>query len=101
MLDYAREAVVMVEAKTRENLDDDRQFALALTRVVEIVGEAAGQISRDCQEKYSSIPWSKAMNMRHRLVHGYDAVDYDILWDTVTQDFPPLISELEKIVPQH
>ena len=40
------------------------------------------------------------MNMRHRLIHGYDRVDYDILWDTIAQDFPLLISELETIIPK-
>jgi uncharacterized protein with HEPN domain len=38
------------------------------------------------------------IGMRNRLVHGYDIVDYDIVWSTVTQDLPPLIAELEKIL---
>jgi len=100
MLDHAREAVEMQRARVREDLDDDRQFALALTHVVEIVGEAASQVSPVCQAQYTSIPWPKIMNMRHRLIHGYDMVDYDILWDTIAQDFPLLISELEKIIPK-
>ena len=38
--------------------------------------------------------------MRNRLIHGYDVVDYDILWDTITEDLPLLITELERIIPK-
>ena len=36
--------------------------------------------------------------MRNRLVHGYDQVDLDVLWDTIEHDLPPLVSELERIL---
>ena len=41
--------------------------------------------------------WPKVVGMRNRLIHGYDFVDYAILWDTITEDFPPLTIELEKL----
>ncbi len=99
MLDYAQEAVSMVRDKTAAELSKDRQLALALTRLVELIGEAASQVPHSVQAQYSQIPWPKVIATRHRLIHGYDFVDYDILWDTITQDLPPLISELEKIIP--
>jgi len=39
------------------------------------------------------------VGLRNRLIHGYDAIDFDILWQILTQDLPPLIAALEKIVP--
>jgi len=36
--------------------------------------------------------------MRNRLIHGYDSVDLDVLWDTIEVDLPPLIAEIEKIM---
>jgi uncharacterized protein with HEPN domain len=45
-----------------------------------------------------SIPWLQIVGMRNRLVHGYDAVDLDVLWDTIVDDLPPLITALEKIL---
>jgi uncharacterized protein with HEPN domain len=39
------------------------------------------------------------ISMRNRLIHGYFNINLDIVWQTVTQDFPPLIDELEKIIP--
>ena len=98
MLEHAREAVVLCEGENRANLSADRTLELALTRLVEIVGEAASRVPRAGQERYPEIPWAEIIGLRNRLVHGYDAVDLDILWDIIEIDLPPLIASLEKIV---
>jgi len=98
MLDHAREAVSLIEGKKREDLDRERKLELALVRLVEVVGEAAARVSLDLQAKYPSIPWQQIVGMRNRLIHGYDQVDLNILWDTIEFDLPPLIAELEKII---
>jgi len=98
MLDHAREAVSMVRGKTRADLDIDRQLNLALVRLLEIIGEAAGRISKEDRDRYSNIPWPEIVGLRNRLIHGYDEVDFDILWQIVTRDLPPLIKNLEKLV---
>ena len=69
---------------------------LSLVRLIEIVGEAAARVSLERRTLYPSIPWREVIGMRNRLVHGYDSVDLDVLWDTVELDLPPLIIELEK-----
>ncbi len=71
---------------------------LALIRLVEIVGEASARVSSEIQTKHPSIPWPQVIGMRNRLIHGYDSVDLDILWDTIVVDLPPLIAELGKIL---
>lgn len=53
-----------------------------------------GQVRADPQ-----IPWPQLVSLRNRLIHGYDNVDFDILWQIVTQDLPGLVDDLEKIVP--
>ncbi len=68
---------------------------LALTRLVEIVGEAAARVSSERQARHPDIPWRIIAGTRNRLIHGYDVVDLDVLWDTVTDDLPPLIVQLE------
>ena len=97
MLDHAREAVAMIKGKERLDLDSDRMLELSLVRLVEIIGEAAARVRPESKEKYPSIPWLQIVGIRNRLVHGYDAVDLDVLWDTIIDDLPPLIAELEKI----
>jgi uncharacterized protein with HEPN domain len=99
MLDHAREAVEMARGKTRADLDANRQLNLALVRLLEIIGEAASRMPEDERTRYPGVPWPQIVSLRHRLIHGYDAVDFDILWQIVTRDLPPLIAALEKILP--
>jgi uncharacterized protein with HEPN domain len=91
MLDAAREGVQMAQGKTRADLDADRPLNLSVVVLLEIVGEAASRVpARECAE-YPGIPWAHIVGLRNRLIHGYDSVDFDILWQIVTEDLPPLI----------
>lgn len=99
MLDHAKEAVAMVEGKSRADLDRDRQLNLALVRLLEIVGEAASQLPEEARSSYPQVPWAQIVSLRNRLIHGYDAVDFDVLWKILKDDLPPLIAALEKAVP--
>ncbi|MBL7218733.1 MAG: DUF86 domain-containing protein [Phycisphaerae bacterium] len=98
MLSHAREAVELLGHANREELGQNRVVQLALTRLVEIVGEAANRVSQAMQQKTPEIPWPQIIGMRNRLVHGYDVIDFNLLWDTIVDDLPPLITSLEKIV---
>jgi len=100
MLDYSRKAVAMIEGRAREDLDRDEMLCLALTRVVEIIGEAATRVSQAGQQRHGQIPWPEIIGLRNRLVHGYDAVDVNILWDIVEQDLVLLIEALEGILDE-
>ena len=79
MLDAANEARSFIEAKQRTDLDMDRLFTLALTRCVEIIGEAASRVSDDTKRSLTAIPWADVVGMRNRLVHAYFEVDLNIL----------------------
>lgn len=88
------------EGKTRRDLDLDRLFNLALTRLVEIIGEAANRVPDEVQNKYLDLPWIQMIGARNRLTHGYDSVDFDILWAIVSRDLPIVITRLEKILEE-
>ena len=75
MLDHALEARAMARGRTRADLENDRMFQLALTRLIEIIGEAAARVSKPTRDRYPGIPWAEIIGMRHRLIHGYDVVD--------------------------
>ena len=98
MLDHAREAMSLIEGKERADLGRERMLELSLIRLIEVVGEAAARVSAEGQNKYVSIPWPQVVGMRNRLIHGYDQVDLNILWDTIEIDLPPLVTALEKIL---
>ena len=71
---------------------------LALMRLLEIVGEAAARVSADFKMSHPEIPWIQISGLRNRLIHGYDEVDFDILWNILQIDLPALISNLETIL---
>lgn len=100
MLDHAREAVSMIEGKERSDLFQQRLLELALTRLIEIIGEAAAKVSLEAKDRYSLIPWREAIGMRNRLAHGYNSIDLNVLWDTIEVDLPPLIGALEQIIEE-
>jgi uncharacterized protein with HEPN domain len=79
MLDHAQEALTLAKGRTREDLDSDRLLNLALVRLLEVVGEAANRVPKEEQSLHPEIPWSSIVGLRHRLIHGYDMVDNDIL----------------------
>jgi uncharacterized protein with HEPN domain len=100
MLDYSREAAALVAGRTREDLDTDRTLNLALVRLLEIVGEAASRTTDEERLRYPSIPWNQIVGLRNRLIHGYDSVDFDVLWGIASVDLPKLVAELERPLPE-
>jgi uncharacterized protein with HEPN domain len=98
MLDAAQEAAFFAQNKTRGSLDTDRQLVLSLVKSIEIIGEAAANVTTKCREEFPQIPWRDIISMRNRLTHVYFDVNLDILWKTVVEDLPPLIAELGKVV---
>lgn len=98
MLDAAQEAAFFAQNKTRSSLDTDRQLVLSLVKSIEIIGEAAANVSTKCREDFPQIPWRDIISMRNRLTHVYFDINLDILWKTVVEDLPPLIAELGKVV---
>jgi uncharacterized protein with HEPN domain len=100
MLDHAREATALVQGKTRSDLDSDRVLNLALIRLLEIVGEAANRVSKEARALHPEIPWPQIIGLRNRLIHGYDAVDNDILWQILVHDLPALVTTLEAVLEE-
>ena len=100
MLDHAREAAEMVCGRSRADLDADRKLNLALVRLMEVVGEAATRVPEDFRERHPGIPWQDTADLRNRLIHAYDKVDLDRLWDIIREDLPPLIARLEAIIKE-
>ena len=98
MLDAASKAVQFVEGKARADVDADEKLAFALQRLIEVVGEAAKQVSPETRGRHAEVPWSRIAGMRDRLIHGYHDVNMDIVWRTVTERLPELVGVLEAIL---
>jgi len=98
MLEAAREAISFLHGRSRKDLERNRMLALALVRCIEVIGEAATRVSAETKVRYTTIPWPDITGMRNWLIHAYFDVNLDRIWDTVTDDLPPVIAELETIL---
>lgn len=99
MLDKAHDALSLARGKTRHDYDNDLALRLALTHLIQVIGEAARRVSPQFRERHPHISWDAIAGMRSKIVHDYMNVDEDIVWDSVTQELQPLIEDLKKIVP--
>ena len=98
MLDHSKQAIEYSKGKTRRDLDTNELLASALEYNIIIIGEAAVNVSKRCQEDNPTIRWRDISSMRERLVHMTYPTDPDLIWATIEKDLPSLISELEKII---
>jgi len=96
MLDHAREAMILSKGKSAHVLVEDRVLGLAIVRLMEIIGEAASRVPKEERSKHPEIPWAQVISLRNRLIHGYDAIDYEIIWHILNYDLPELIISLER-----
>lgn len=70
----------------------------AVVRQIEIIGEAARNISDKFREQHSNLPWGKMIGIRNKIIHEYFNVNYAIVWDTIKDDLPFLKKALKKIL---
>ena len=99
MLDKAHEALSLVRGKTRQDYDSDTALRLALTHLIQVIGEAARRVSPTFRERHPEIPWDAIAGMRSKIVHDYMNVDEDIVWDSMTQELQPLTEKLKEVFP--
>lgn len=98
MIDTSKKAISFVTDISREDFDRDEKLRLALTHLLQIIGEAARRISPEFRAIYPQIPWKAIVGMRSKVVHDYLNVDEDVVWETVQNDLAPLVRKLEKIL---
>jgi len=95
--EFAEEATSIAEGHSRAELDVDLRLRRHAERIVELMGEACNRLPDKIQAEHPEIPWHQIVGMRNWLAHGYDGIDYDILWDTISRnarELPKLIEPL-------
>lgn len=100
MREAARDAVGFVQGMTRQDFQQDKRTQQAVVMSLVILGEAATQLmdrhGAFCEAR-PQIPWRNMRGMRNRIAHGYFSIDFDVVWDTVSQALPQLLDELERL----
>lgn len=95
IIEYAQRAEALCKGKTAAQIEADWRQALAFERAMEILGEAVKRLPDDLKQAHTQIPWKLIAGMRDKLAHGYDGVDYQLLWDAVQNNLPSLRSTAE------
>lgn len=94
----ARLIMAYVQGVEREQFLRDTGLQDSVIRRLEIIGEAAGRVSPEFRADHPEIPWGSMTGMRNRMIHGYDDVDMDIVWNTSQESIPNLLALLEPLI---
>jgi len=98
IVDFTEETAVLIASRSRDQLDSSNEFRRALERCIELVGEAATRLPLEWRERHPDIPWRQNTGMRNVMIHGYDVVSNDVLWDTATRDIPELRAKIAPLI---
>lgn len=96
ILEAAQRVMRYCEGMSHDEFISDQKTQDAVTRNIEIIGEAVKNISEQVKTRNTAIPWRNIARMRDRLIHGYFGINWDIVWEVVSRDIPILVSELKK-----
>ena len=98
ILDSINEIESFIEEMTFEEFEKDKKTINAVTRSVEVAGEATKKIPKNIRDKYPVIPWKKMSGMRDKLIHEYFGIDIEILWKVAKDEIPPLKTTIKSIL---
>lgn len=96
--EYIEHAQVLCAGKSAAQIEADWRLALAFERAMEVIGEAVKRLPEDLKMRYPQVPWRLVAGMRDKLSHGYDSVDYQLLWDAVKNDLPALRATVKQML---
>ena len=102
LLDIVRAAQLVLEF--RQEMDktaffDDLKSQSAILHQLMVMGEAVKRLSAEFRARHSEVPWMLIAGMRDKLIHGYDIVDLEQVWQTAVGDVPELLSLIEPLLP--
>ena len=100
IVDSSRKAIDLTFRKSRADLNTDKITGFALVRLLEIIGEAAGGLSKGLRDEFPNIPWSVMEKASNRLLYSRFDINYEMVWETVARDLPPLLPQMEKVMDE-
>jgi uncharacterized protein with HEPN domain len=99
IVEAAQMAQGFVEGRRRADLDTDTMLLFAVVQVIQIIGEAASRVSPERRAATPSVPWAGIIGMRNRLVHVYDEIDHEVVWQTATVEIPEVLPLFISLLP--
>jgi uncharacterized protein with HEPN domain len=100
MMEMAEDAIGRLGARDFDLFKADDNLCLALTHLIQTIGESARRVSQEYRLLHPEVPWAIIVGMRHKIVHDYIHVDYETVWETVANDLPLLALQLRAILSE-
>ena len=100
LAEHARHAQELCKANSLSEILTDWQKRAAFERVMEILGEAVKRLPPELTARYPAVDWRGIAGMRDRVSHGYDAIDYGLLWQAVETRVPGLLATIEQMLKE-
>jgi uncharacterized protein with HEPN domain len=100
ILEAAKLIQSYIEGVDRPTFDNDVMRQDAIFRRITIIGEATKRLSEEFRKNHSEISWKEMAGMRDVIVHDYNEIDLDLVWDTATKSIPALIAQIEPLAPK-
>ena len=85
---------------SQESLLSDEMRLSAILYQILIMGEASKRLSSEFRQANSHIPWKEIAGIRDKLIHDYDNVKLDVVWDVVSQEIPELLKQIQVFLPK-
>ena len=100
MLRAARLATEFVGDKDLVALEENLQLQSSVLFQLLVLGEAVKRLSEQFRDRHPEIPWKRIAGLRDRIIHRYDELNLEVIWETIQQDLPGLVDFLERIAPR-
>ena len=98
IINYANETIQFAEGNSFENFTNDRKTIAACVFNISQIGELVKVLDKDVFQKHNNIYWVGIKGLRNRIVHDYEGIDLDFIWEVIKEDLPKLIEDLEEIL---
>lgn len=99
ILEYSESLIKYTQSigLTRERIENDNIIQWTITTPLYNIGEHAYNLSEEFKEKTSQIQWNLISGLRHRLVHDYDGINWEMIWDIIQIEIPELVEQIKKL----
>ncbi len=84
---------------TKKNLEIDKMRVNATLYSIQIIGEATKRLSSEFRQVNPEIPWKKMAGMRDKIVHDYNRINLNLIWEVATQEIPKLREQIKILLP--
>jgi len=104
LLDLIRAARLIIEFNNNlawPDFQKDIRTQSASLHQLMIMGEATKRLSPEYRDQTPDVPWKQMAGMRDKLIHGYDIVDLERVWETITVHVPQVLAQIEPLLPPH